>query len=222
MRILAVDTAGAFGSIALVEDGLLLHETNLHAPEGFGSVLFDQIGQILALAGWRIGQIDVFAGGTGPGSFTGIRVGLSVVKGLAASLDRPAAGISNLQALAAKGSASLRATVLDARRGEIYGAVYDAQLQPVRPELVTPVPAWLMSLPDGDLEFVAADFAPFRGALAGTAWEAARVLDGRRFLAGVMGEIAFRRAQAGQLVSAAEIDANYVRRADAELFWKEA
>lgn len=222
MRILALDTAGSYGSIALLEDRRLVHEVTLEAPEGFGTILFDEIGHLLSGAGWRVQAVDLFAGATGPGSFTGIRVGLAAVKGLAATLNKPAVGVSNLQALAAKGSAPLRAAVLDARRGEVYGAVYDAALRAVQPETVAPFPAWLAMLPDRSLEFVAADFAPFKATLAGTNWAETPVQDRQRALASSVGLIAYDRLQAGASATAAEIDANYVRRSDAELFWKEA
>ena len=71
----------------------------------------------------RLEEIDCFAAASGPGSFTGVRVGLAAVKGLAEALGKPAVGISNLRALSLFGKAALRAVVLDARRGEVYGAV---------------------------------------------------------------------------------------------------
>jgi tRNA threonylcarbamoyladenosine biosynthesis protein TsaB len=97
-----------------------------------------------------------------------VRIGLACVKGLAEAVGKPVVAVSNLQALAAFGTAPLRATVLDARRGEIYGAVYDADLNPVAPELVMKFPQWLESLPAGSIEFISTDFSPFRAALAGT------------------------------------------------------
>ncbi len=71
-------------------------------------------------------MVDCFAAASGPGSFTGVRVGLACVKGLAEALGKPAVAVSNLRAIASFGTAPWRAVVLDARRGEIYGAVYDA------------------------------------------------------------------------------------------------
>ena len=172
---------------------------------------------MLARHGWRLGEIDAFAAAAGPGSFTGVRVGLAAVKGFAAALGRPAFGVSNLQAVASFGNAPLRAAVLDARRGEIYGAVYDDALRLVGDEVVTRFPEWLAALPVGDLEFVALDFAPFAPALAGTRWEHAPVITAPRALAAAIGRIAAARLAAGDPGNPAALDANYVRRSDAEL-----
>lgn len=220
-RILAFDTTTEFGSIALVEGGETAFEELIHAPEGFGQVLFGRLEALLARAGWKLDEIDCFAAAAGPGSFTGVRVGLAAVKGLAEALKRPAAAVSNLQAVASFGSAGLRAVVLDARRGQIYGAVYDSALAAVTPEVVTPLPQWLASLPEGELEFVSTDFAPFSGALAGTRFENAPVRHAPRALAGAIGRIAAERLAAGAAQDPAALDANYVRRSDAEMFWKE-
>jgi tRNA threonylcarbamoyladenosine biosynthesis protein TsaB len=80
-------------------------------------------------------EIDCFAAASGPGSFTGVRVGLSAVKGMAAALGKPAAGISNLRALASFGNLE---PAIEARRGEVYTAVYDAELRLVSPEVIAP------------------------------------------------------------------------------------
>lgn len=222
MRILSLDTAAAQGSIALVQDGEVARQVVPQAPGGFGAVIFREIESFLADQKVELHDIDLFAGGAGPGSFTGIRVGLTVVKGLATVLGRPCVGVSNLQALAALGTAPLRAVVLDARRGEIYGAVYDARLAPIAPEVVAPLQSWLANLPKEELEFVTPDFPELRTALAATRFANAPLLEGCQPLAGAIGRIAYARALANQIPSTESIDANYVRRSDAELFWKDA
>jgi tRNA threonylcarbamoyladenosine biosynthesis protein TsaB len=143
------------------------------------------------------------------------------VKGLAEATGKPAIGISNLRALASFGSAPLRAAVLDARRGEIYGAVYDCEGKVVAPEVVTKVDTWLQNLPEGNLEFVSADFPSMRDALAGTRFEGANVVNAPRELAGAIARIAAGLFARGEAQDPAALDANYVRRSDAELFWKE-
>src|SRR5260370_24372566 len=100
MRLLAIDTTAHFGSIALLQDGELLEEMLIHSPQGFGGILFDHIGKLLARHGTRVSDVDCFASATGPGSFTGVRMGLTAVKGLAEATGRPAIGGSNLKALA--------------------------------------------------------------------------------------------------------------------------
>jgi len=219
--ILAIDTTHEFGSIALFAGGELLEETLLHAESGFGQILYGHLSRMLDRHGSSVLDVECFAAASGPGSFTGVRVGLACVKGLAEATGRPVVAVSNLQALAAFGSAPLRATVLDARRGEIYGAVYDAELNPVAPEIVMKFPRWLEALPAGPIEFISTDFAPFRAALAGSRFENCPVTEAPRALAGAVAKIAHAKFRQGLAVDPAQIDANYVRRSDAELFWKE-
>ncbi len=221
VRILALDTTSEFGSLAILEDDRVLEEVLLHAPDGFSQVLYEHLERLLARHQLRATDFDCYAAASGPGAFTGVRVGLAAVKGLAEVAGRPVVAVSNLKALAWFGSAPLRAVVLDARRGEIYGAVYDAGLEPVAPEVVTRFPVWLASLPEGELEFVATDFTPFRVALVGTRFESVPVVTAPRALAGAIARIAAGEFRAGRAADPASVDANYVRRADAELFWRD-
>jgi len=217
--ILAMDTTHEFGSLALARDGAAVAEVAMHAPEGFGQVLFGHLERLLAGAGITANSIDCFAAASGPGSFTGVRVGLACAKGLAEAAGKPAAAISNLRAMAWFGKAPLRAVVLDARRGEVYGAVYDAQGRLVSPEVVAKFPEWLAMLPAGVTEFVAMDFGPYLEQLAGTRFEGASVVTAPRALAAAIASIAGAGNLAGD---PAGVDANYVRRSDAELFWRDA
>jgi tRNA threonylcarbamoyladenosine biosynthesis protein TsaB len=218
--ILAIDTTHEFGSIALSDREELLEETLLHAENGFGQILYGHLARMLDRHDCRVQDIDCFAAAAGPGSFTGVRIGLACVKGLAEAVAKPVVAVSNLQALAAFGAAPLRATVLDARRGEIYGAVYDAELNPAAPEIVMQFPRWLESLPAGPIEFISTDFSPFRPALAGTRFANAPIVEAPRALAGAIARIAFARFSQGLAVDPSQVDANYVRRSDAELLWK--
>ncbi len=214
-HVLAVDTTGEFGSLALVDEERVIEEVALHSPDGFGHIVFGQIESLLARHGIGLDRIDAFASASGPGSFTGVRVGLTVVKGLAEAMERRVVAVSNLQALAWFGTRTLRATVLDARRGEVYGAVYDAALQPVRDEGVMNFPAWLATLPAGDVEIITTGYS------IDPALVSAPVTIAPRSLAGAIGRIAMRQLTAGLAQDPAAIDANYVRRSDAELMWKE-
>ncbi|HEV2198778.1 MAG TPA: tRNA (adenosine(37)-N6)-threonylcarbamoyltransferase complex dimerization subunit type 1 TsaB [Bryobacteraceae bacterium] len=220
--ILAIDTTGARGSVALVSKAGVIEEAELDSPDGFAHVLFGEIEALLARAGVAMGDISAFASAAGPGSFTGVRVGLTAVKGLAEATGRRAVAVSNLQALASFGSGPLRAVAIDARRGEIYGAVYNAALEPVHEEIVTKFEAWLSSLPKRELEFIGIQVT--RGAGGDPVAEAdvrAPVFDPPRALAGAIGRIALDRLELGLARDPAEIDANYVRRSDAELLWKD-
>ncbi len=220
-RILSIDTTTEFGSLALVCGDEVVEEMLLHSKDGFAHLLFPHAERLLGKHGWTLDDLDCLAGASGPGSFTGVRVCLAAVKGLAQALGRPVAAVSNLQALAWFGKAPLRAAVLDARRGEIYGAVYSGVLEIVCDEVVAKFPSWLETLPVGELEFVATDFTPFRQALAGTRFESVPVRAAPRALAGAIGRIAATRFERGLLSDPADVDANYVRRSDAELLWKD-
>ena len=215
--ILSIDTTSEFGSIALTDAGRMVAEMLLHSPDGFGHILFSQIERLLAQHGVAVDQMDCFAAAAGPGSFTGVRVGLTAAKGLADATGRQVVAVSNLRALAFFGSAALRATVVDARRGEVYGAVYNDELEIVSPEVVMRFPDWLKTLPAGSFEFIATDFSPFAASVA----LGVPVITAPRALAAAIGHIAARDLARGRARDAAEIDANYVRRSDAELFWKE-
>jgi len=198
VKILAIDTTSDLGSIAIVEGDHVIEEVVLQSGDGFAHVLFGEIEQLLARHGLSLNDIEGFASASGPGTFTGVRVGLAAVKGLAEAMGRKVAAVSNLKAMADFGTRDLRAPWIDARRGEIYGAVYSAALEPVRDEVVMKQDAWLASLPE-DVE----------------------ILSAPRALAGAIGKIAAREFAGGRGLDPAAVDANYVRRSDAELAWKE-
>ena len=215
--ILSVDTTSEYGSLALTEGDRTVEEIPLHSPDGFGHILFQRIGLLLARHQAAVDRMDCFAATSGPGSFTGVRVGLTAVKGLAEATGKRVVAVSNLRALAFFGTARLRATVLDARRGEVYGALYNDRLEIVIPETVMKFSAWLKTLPPDGFEFIATDFSPFRA----SADPNLPVIVAPRALAAAIGCIASNEFQRGRAGDPAQIDANYVRRADAELFWKE-
>jgi tRNA threonylcarbamoyladenosine biosynthesis protein TsaB len=221
-RLVAIDTTTEFGSLALIEDGRVLEESPMHSTDGFSHILFDHLADLLARHGWNAREVDCYAAAAGPGSFTGVRVGLASAKGLAEAAARPLIGVSNLKAVAWFGTAPLRAAVLDARRGEIYGAVFDGALETVREEVVAKFPDWLGTLPEGPLEFLSPDPAHFHDALAATRFAQAPVTATPRAVAGAIGMIAHKMYLDGCAPDPAAADAQYVRRSDAELFWKEA
>lgn len=200
--ILSIDTTSEFGSIALTEADAVIEEISTEAPEGFGHVLFGHIQHLLEKNGATVHQMECFAAASGPGSFTGLRVGLAAVKGLAEATGKRVVAVSNLRALACFGSAPLRAVVIDARRGEVYAAVYNSELELVMPEVVVQLEEWLPAIRQHHCEVISSVGAP-------------------RPLAAAIGRIAWQDFQLGRARDPAEIDANYVRRSDAELFWKE-
>lgn len=205
--VLAIDTTTEFGSLALAGREDVIEEVALEAVDGYGHMVFGCIDALLARHGVQLTDITLFAAAAGPGTFTGIRVGLTAAKGFAAALGTQAAGVSNLQALALLGAGPLRAAVLDARRGEVYAALFDAQAHALTEETVAPLDRWIATLPEGDISFVFQNLAPFA--------ELGRGLE-RRLLAGAVARLAWAQAK-----HPAALDANYVRQSDAEMAWTE-
>jgi tRNA threonylcarbamoyladenosine biosynthesis protein TsaB len=219
MLTLSVETTADFGSISLADQNGVREEVLLHAPEGFSQVLFRAIESLLARQRVSLSEIDLFAGASGPGSFTGVRVGLSAIKGFAEVCGKRVVAVSNLEALAEFGESNARVTVIDARRGEVYAALYDGAGHQIVPEIVAPFQNFLTLLPERELEWISQDFAPFVPALAGTRFEKDRITPAPRALAGAIARLAIRRAAAGLAQDPAATEANYVRRSDAELLY---
>jgi tRNA threonylcarbamoyladenosine biosynthesis protein TsaB len=255
MLILAVDTSTRTGSAAILRDSEVLAEVSGYEETLYSNRLFRDITILQARANFRINEIDVFAVAAGPGSFTGLRVGLTAVKAWAEVHKKPIAAVSGLEAIAAEslagqpvGASGVQfiAPFLDARRGQVFGAIYqwinqeinqvpnrgtnqgnngtgasltlasdesilslDEFLELVKGKshekisLVSPTPE---VLPAGRLEEV----------LPG-----ARVIQVSAALAPTIGRLGFERARRGDLVDAMRLDANYVRRSDAEAAWKD-
>jgi tRNA threonylcarbamoyladenosine biosynthesis protein TsaB len=220
MLTLAVDTTADFGSIALADDNGVREEALLHAPQGFSQVLFGEIEALLARQKVPLAEIELFAGASGPGSFTGVRVGLSAIKGLAEVLGKRVVAVSNLEGLAEFGESDARATVIDARRGEVYAALYDSSGRRIVPEVVLPFQKVLSLLPEREIEWICQDFDLMLSALAGTRFAQDPVVHAPRAIAAAIAKLAIRRADEGLAQDPAAIEANYIRRSDAELFFK--
>ncbi len=126
MKILAIDTSAASGSIALLEDELLIAELTTCIQKTHAERFLPSIKNLLDSAGIKIEDIDGFALTVGPGSFTGLRIGLSTIKGLAWSLNKPIAAVSTLEALAMNLPYSDKqiCPLLDARKKEVYTGIY--------------------------------------------------------------------------------------------------
>ena len=126
MKILAADTSTKIVSIAVLNNA----DTKINIHKSFqrsqGSALIPMIKKLLDRVHWKIKDIELFCAGVGPGSFTGLRVGLATLKGFAAAHHLPLVGISTLEALAHNGALSDLpvAAILDAKRGEVYAGIY--------------------------------------------------------------------------------------------------
>lgn len=129
MIILAVDTTTFSGSVALLEDGQLLTEINLSPSATYSELLLPAVDFILKTNKLEVKDMDGFAAAAGPGSFTGIRIGLSTVKSFSYASGKPVAPVSTLEALAFKlrhSQAHLSCPILDAKKGEVYAALFES------------------------------------------------------------------------------------------------
>src|SRR5712691_5110539 len=126
MLILAIDTSSRAGSIALLRDSQVLAEIAAREETPYSTRLFRDLELLQSRAQFRMDQIDVFAVAAGPGSFTGLRVGLAAVKGWAEIHHKPIAAISGLEAIAAQANVNddVISPFLDARRGYVFGSSY--------------------------------------------------------------------------------------------------
>ncbi len=214
MIILAIDLTSAHGSLAIRANGETRGELRLESADGFGHLLFPAIDRLLQQTPFALQDVDCFAGASGPGAFTGVRVGLTAIKGLAEAQGCPVAGISNLRALSTFGKGRQRAVLINARRGDIFGALYGADSELILEETVGKLSPWLASLPPDVDEFITQE----PGLLAG---HDLPVIAAPLYLAEAVARCAELDAARNRWLDPAALDANYVRRSDAELFWRE-
>lgn len=126
MRLLALDTSTFVGTVAVTRDGELLAEWSASVRATHGETLLPHVAKVLELSGVAPAELDAIAVGIGPGSFTGVRIGVATAKGLALALGKPIVGISSLRTLARgmSSGAGLCVPVLDAHKGEVYCAAF--------------------------------------------------------------------------------------------------
>ena len=159
MITLAIDTATKTAGVALLRDETILVEYFFNLPVNHSETILPAIHQGLALAGISVDGVDLFALTLGPGSFTGLRIGASTVKGLAVTTGKPVVGVSTLEALAynAVDYPGLICPMLDARKGEVYTALYrrneEGFLDVVREEQATTPVQFLPGI-DGQVLFL--------------------------------------------------------------------
>lgn len=137
--VLALDASHMMGSVAVTRGGDLLHEIIFDASDTHSATLMPAVDKCLASTGLKIKDIDLFVTVIGPGSFTGLRIGLATVKGFAAVARRPVAAVGSLELIAADTTfdGAFVVPLIDARRGEVYTAMYD--ISGDRPaEILTP------------------------------------------------------------------------------------
>jgi tRNA threonylcarbamoyladenosine biosynthesis protein TsaB len=236
MLLLATDTSGKQGSIALAECGpggiCTLIEVSALAGGAFSAQLVPQIAALLEKHGYRKSDLAAFVVVSGPGSFTGLRVGLAAIKALAEALQRPIAAISLLEAVAwsskARGAAPGRVlAALDAGRGDVYAGDYELEPQMhMQSERLLSREEFLAEAKGAEVK--SAEAAPKTVVtpdtlLAGTVRAAGIQAELIAYPnAGVIARLGWERLQRGQTVRPEELEANYIRHSDAEIFSKPA
>jgi tRNA threonylcarbamoyladenosine biosynthesis protein TsaB len=224
--LLAVDTSGKNGSLALArtmpdQSQIVALEVVPLAGGAFSAQLVPQIAALLEKYGYSKTDLGAFAVASGPGSFTGLRVGLAAIKALAEALQKPIVSVSLLEAVACSGTTRGRVlAALDAGRGDVY--VGDYELDPQvrmhserllsREKFLAEVRSRRVVTPDAALaEIVRASAAP-----------RIEVEQIEYPNSGVIARLGWEHLQRGETVRPEELEANYIRHSDAEIFSKPA
>jgi tRNA threonylcarbamoyladenosine biosynthesis protein TsaB len=219
MLILALDTTTPAGSSALTSDEVVLCEDASNGRPPAERLPRELMG-LLDRAGRSLADVDVFAVATGPGSFTGLRIGIATMQGLAFAAGKPLVGVSGFQALAhlaeAEAGGIRIATWVDAWRGEVYAARYG------RDEAEAPIvaaPDALLSALEGTPTLFIGDGArTYAGAIRAKLGAGARIAANPvPLLAGTVARLAAEMALSGVRPHPHAIRPLYVRRTDAEL-----
>lgn len=210
MRLLAVDTTTPRGSVAVLSEAGVEAEVRLATTDGHARWLLPAVGLLLRGLGIEAFSLDAFAVTVGPGSFTGLRIGLSSVQGLALASGRPCIGLSTLDVLgsAAAGTGPTVLALMDAFRGEFYSAAYDANGGALGPARVGSLEEALAAAAPG-CAFVGDAAQAQRTRIEATVAEA-RFPPVELFLAPALGREALRRGLHGA-VPAASLRPFYLR-----------
>lgn len=218
MLVLALDTSTRTGSCALARGEIVLREETSDGARTHAERLPSDLMRLLERERTALADIDVFAVATGPGSFTGLRVGIAAMQGLAFATGKPLIGVSSLDALAWTARATGRiATWIDAWRGEVYAALYEGRRQ-VEPPTVTGPDAWLQSQAVVPTIFIGDGVAAYSESIQRWMGDHARfAAPGAPALAGAVAMLASLDAEHGHLPPPHAIRPLYVRRPDAEI-----
>jgi tRNA threonylcarbamoyladenosine biosynthesis protein TsaB len=225
MRILAVDTSTLAEGVALMESGRVLCDLRVVVPASHASRLLTLIHQALSLTSVPLSSIDVLAASQGPGSFTGLRIGIATLMGLGQAMRRQVIGVDSLEALAMKvwPTPSQIGALLDARKGEVFGALFRGTpmgLSRVTPNLVMSPEAFCARITESTI-LLGTGADVYRGV-----WE--RHLGRFAIFAppwlGMpcsveVGALAFRQATIGHGGGKAAVRPVYVRPSEAEINW---
>jgi tRNA threonylcarbamoyladenosine biosynthesis protein TsaB len=231
MLILAIDTSGQSGGITLAQadaGSFRVVESAAIAGGTFSAQLIPTLAALLKKHGYGVKDLEGFAAASGPGSFTGLRVGLSAIKGLAETLHKPIATVSVLEALGSMaGRRGKIAAAIDAGRKEVFLGVYqrngdsageksDDALIKQREELLTQQDFLATLATERPAVIITSDAALAELAAASHSAVVVVTPPGSEVIA----RIGAGKLLAGETVSVEALDANYLRRSDAEIFFK--
>jgi tRNA threonylcarbamoyladenosine biosynthesis protein TsaB len=219
LKSLSIDTSNMRGSVALLEGGALLAELRLASLETHAARLLRTIEFLLGTAGWSLKDLGLIAAGLGPGSFTGIRIGLATALGLAQTLRVPFAGISGLDALAHHHSylAGRIGIIMDAQREQVYYAEYASHAGRVK--RIGTAGMWYphdlkVRLARRRIHLIGDGAARYADEL-GRAVQAWRIIDHNPFLAGPIGRLALARKRFWRAGDYLTCEPLYIRPPDA-------
>lgn len=221
MRILAIDTSTSSLGAAIADENGVLGEFGLHTGRQHSEALLPLLDGLLRAAGLKLAELDAFAVTVGPGSFTGLRIGLATVKAWVQALNKPLCAVSTLEALAytAFEADKLICPVLDARRNEVYAALFADGKRLTQDMAITPaLLAEKLLLCEQPILFTGDGLAAASPALRQTLGEKMLVTTAPRrlFLAATAAVLGLKQAQAGQFVDAAHLTPQYLRLSEPE------
>ena len=134
MLVLALDTTVQTAAVALCQDEKVVSSFSICAGNRHSEILLPMIEQMLKLSGYKLDDVELFACSSGPGSFTGVRIGVATIKGLAFGKDIPCVGVSSLEALAESlvDRPGVICPMIDARREQVYNALFESNGQAIK------------------------------------------------------------------------------------------
>ena len=213
MKLLAIETSTEACSVAVYADGQVFARHEL-APRRHTQLVLPWADELLAEAGLAKSQLDAIAVGRGPGAFTGVRLAIALVQGLALALDRPVLPVSTLAVLAMQGQGENILAAIDARMGEIYLGAFvrdaDGLVSAAGPEvLCAPSEA---PIPDAPMQGVGSGFAAGDGALVTRLGEQLPEFDANALPhARDLASLAVRAWQRGEAIAADALEPAYLR-----------
>jgi tRNA threonylcarbamoyladenosine biosynthesis protein TsaB len=222
-QILSVETATLAGSVALTRGEKVIVALAGDSGVSHSNTLLSDIDRVLAEAQVELAEVDLFAVATGPGSFTGLRIGIATVKGLAATLDRPAAGVPTLHAVALAAGPSVRSVaLLPAGRGEVFAQLFSVTNEGLVTELdnATHISPSKLLEKYGSLESVlwcGEGAIANKALLVDGAGQEGRLAPAVANLATHIAKLALMKFREQKLVHPDALQAMYVRPSDAEL-----